>query len=412
MSQETEMSAAESGEGTIEPEAAEGFASAFVPMWQLEDDESPKCTGTLPTPFDPFPRGTDVPPVVVAPFEADPFPTPRGDEIYESPGAPIGDPLTAEPVQRSPSLEPSTLESNEASTHVWEGREVVPLCSNRRLLMAVGGGAAIVVTLMLPFSPAKLPAQPARQGAAVEAPSLPERLSFPPPAPVSDLTPTSAEVPVASSAPAPMLATSTHELHARVLQPRSSSTGLRSPIASESASPSRSSKAPHGPSAGTAQLRSQPRSDRLPKKASDDLDGADAVDATCAGTYGCSGAFPSSGTENTAGTTCSTSARNACGGCSNAPGALGSACVGSDDCGGIYACAGLNVSCVECQSPGTCQESPGRCTDGLCAYPPRPDGSSCASGSRNACDVCVEGSCTGTLVCPGGGTCDPVGGCP
>jgi hypothetical protein len=288
MSQGIDASVGESEEGTIEPEVAEQFALAFVPMWQLEDVESLRCTGTLPPAFDPFPRGAEVSPVAVATFEADPFPTPRGDGIYGSPGAPIGDPLTSEPVLRSPSLEPSTLESNEASTHIWEGREVLPLRSNRRFLIAVGGCTAIVVTLMLPFSPAKLPTQPPRQGAAVEAPSLPESLSLPPPPPVSDLTPTSAEVPAASSAPAPMPATSTHELRARVMQPRSSSTELRSPSASESASPSRSSEAPHGPSAGIARLTSQPRSDRLPKKASDDLDGAVAADAAYTGSYGCS----------------------------------------------------------------------------------------------------------------------------
>jgi len=37
MSQGTDASVGESGEGTIEPEVAEKFASAFVPMWQLED---------------------------------------------------------------------------------------------------------------------------------------------------------------------------------------------------------------------------------------------------------------------------------------------------------------------------------------------------------------------------------------
>jgi hypothetical protein len=255
MSQGTDASIGESGEGTIEPEVAEKFASAFVPMWQLEevshapspvsDDESLRCTGTLPPPFDPFPRGAKVSPLAFTAFEADPFPSPRGDGISGNLGAPIGDPLTSEPVLRSPSLEPSTLESKDASTPIWEGREVLPTHSNRRLLVAVGGFAAILATLTLPFSQAKLPSQPPLQVASAEGPSLPESLS-----------------------------------------------------------------------------------------------------------------------------------------------------------------------CVECRSPETCQQSPGRSTDSVCSYAPLPDGSSCASGSGSACDACAGGSCTGTLVCLGGGTCDPVAGCP
>src|SRR5271156_4643728 len=103
MSQGTDRSGAESGKGTIEPEVAEEFASAFTPMWQLEDDESPRCTGMLPPPFDPFPRGAEVSPVAFAAFEADPFPSPRGDRISGSLGAAIDDQLTSEAIFRSPS---------------------------------------------------------------------------------------------------------------------------------------------------------------------------------------------------------------------------------------------------------------------------------------------------------------------
>jgi hypothetical protein len=385
------MSAGESGEGTIEPEVAEEFASTFVPIWQLEDEEILRCTGTLPPPFDPFPRGAEVVPVPFAAFEADPFPNPRGDGISESPGAPVGDQLTSEPVLRSPSLEPSTLESKDASTHIGEGLEVLPWRSNRRLFFAVGGCMAILAMLTLPSSRAKRPMQSPLQAASVEEPILPESLSIAPPSPVSDPMTSSVEVPLTPSAPAPESATSTRDLHARAQKRRMSSMQLYSSGAHESASPPRSSERPHGPTAGTSQLGS----DRSPHKASDDMG------AARTGTDGGSG---------NAGT-CSTSALNACGGCSTAPGVIGSACVGSDDCGGVYACAGLDVSCVECRSPGNCQQLPGQCTDGVCSYAFQPDGSSCGSGNRRAPDASAGVSCRGTL-CLEGGTCDPVVGCP
>ena len=59
-----------------------------------------------------------------------------------------------------------------------------------------------------------------------------------------------------------------------------------------------------------------------------------------------------------------------------------------------------------------CQQLPGICTDAVCSYATLPDGTSCSSGNGSVCDVCAGGSCTGTLVCPGGGTCDNVIGCP
>src|SRR5580658_8512299 len=203
MSQGTDVSAGESGEGTIEPEVAEKFASAFVPMWQLEDDESSRCTGILPPPFDPFPRGAEVVPVAFAAFEADPFPSPRGDGTSESQGVPMGDQLTPDPVLRSPSLEPSTLESKDASTPIWEARDVLPWRSNRPLFFAVGGCMAIFAMLTFPLSRAKLPMQSPLQSASVEEPILPESLSIAPPSPVLDPLTTSAEVRPAPSVPAP-----------------------------------------------------------------------------------------------------------------------------------------------------------------------------------------------------------------
>jgi hypothetical protein len=239
--------------------------------------------------------------------------------------------------------------------------------------------------------------QPPLQSASVEEPKSPESLSIPPPPAVSDPMTSSGEVPPALSAFAPKSATSTRQLHARTEKRRMSSMEPYSSGANESASPPRSSERAHGLAAGA----SQPRSDRSPDKASDDMDvAAEAAGGVRTGTDGGSGNA----------VTCSAPALNACGGCSIAPGAIGSTCVGSDDCSGVYACVGLDVSCVECRSPGNCQQLPGQCTDGVCSYASRPGGSSCGSGSRSASDASVGVSCTGTL-CLDGGTCDAVVGC-
>jgi hypothetical protein len=339
MSQETDGSEGESEEGTIEPEVAEKLASAFVPMWQLVEEEGPRWTDMLPPPFDPFPQGAEMSSLALSEFEADPFPSPRDDGASENLGVPIGVQLTSDPVLRSPSLEPSMLESQDVSSYLSGGREAL---ASRRLFAVFAGATAIFATLALPCSRGDIPMQPPVQAVFVKAPTLPESPSIPPPPPVSEPLVTSGEEPPALSAPAPKSTTSARDLHAHApLQRRASSTELPHRSAGESASPPRSSELPHEAAAGTSSLGS----DRLPKKASGEMDGPDAA---------------------------------------------------------IGACTGLDVSCVKCRSPGTCQQLPGQCTGGVCSNASQPDGSSSASGKGSDCDACAGGSCMGTLCIDGG----------
>jgi len=229
MSRGADTNAGAPREGTLEPEVAEQFASAFVPMWQfdeasftagtalsseevgtlaaghgnqgsdppassVEDGESRGFRGTLPPPSDPFPREAEaeVSGVPFAAHEADPFLSLRDDDSSVRRRAAIGRAELA-PV------------SNEGSPEVvLGGQDVLPTRANRRLVVVAASGVAIVASMVVTWSrSAPSPQRPLRSASAQEVQEAvaPQGPSIPPPPPVSDLVTSSAEMTAESSGP-------------------------------------------------------------------------------------------------------------------------------------------------------------------------------------------------------------------